>query len=101
MRRKSGSARISGIPRVSLALIRGFSSSREARDFIGDEIRFLPSSGLEVWLTSPPGILIQGLSGEEIHGLRSSRGGRHIEVLPDDSPLEGIERQELIYGGLF
>ena len=87
-----------------MTVITGFDSVEEARGHVKNIVRFLPPSGIEVWLLDPPGILIEGA------GLSFSQRD-HIapeplllaeygaSVPPDRET--GYMKLELLYGGIY
>ncbi|MBN2510614.1 MAG: hypothetical protein JXB03_10060 [Spirochaetales bacterium] len=82
-------------------LVTGFDNQRAARDYVKDRVRFLPHSGIEVWLTDPPGVLITGenLSSYDVEALKDGRAG--ILPVPVDEDDPGVSKRELLYGGIY
>ena len=81
--------------------IPGFESAADARNFVKDAVRFLPASGIEVWLVDPPGLYISGesLSAYDIDALKRERSD--ISPIPGGEPPPDIVKIELLYGGLY
>ena len=82
-------------------LIPGFDNESDARAFLKDVVRFLPASGIEVWLVAPPGLFISGesVTNYDMEAIRRDRPW--VIPLPEERSDVGFTKSELLYGGLF